>query len=147
MVSWLLDSTTDMQCPKKSLTLRSMARSSWVFLTWKEKSRGRSHQKNIPSLRSSAAGRHSRFRFSARCRSSACARDAECAAPSSHMSIAFFRGSGLKHCWGGYAGGFAGPEFVEGLASRGFAARLWLRGVASPGFADVCSTNLAPPCC
>ena len=62
----------------------------------------------------------------------------------------FFRGSGLIHCWGGYAGGFAGPEFVEGLASRGFAARLWLRGVASPGFADVCSqTSLtfAPPCC
>ena len=43
-------------------------------------------------------------------------------------------------------GGFAGPEFVEGLASRGFAARLWLRGVASPGFADVCSTNISDVC-
>ena len=62
------------------------------------------------------------------------------------MSIVFFRGSGLIHCWGGYAGGFAGPEFVEGLASRGFAARLWLRGVASPGFADVCSTNISHIC-
>ena len=63
-----------------------------------------------------------------------------------HLSIVFFRGSGLIHCWGGYAGGFAGPEFVEGLASRGFAARLWLRGVASPGFADVCSTNISDVC-
>ena len=61
----------------------------------------------------------------------------------SHVSIVFFRGSGLIHCWGGYAGGFAGPEFVEGLASRGFAAR---RGVASPGFADVCSTNISHIC-
>ena len=58
----------------------------------------------------------------------------------------FFRGLGPIHCWGGYAGGFAGPEFVEGLASRGFAARLWLRGVASPGFADVCSTNISDVC-
>ena len=62
------------------------------------------------------------------------------------MSIAFFGGSGLIHCWGGYARGFAGPEFVEGLASRGFAARLWLRGVALPGFADVCSTNISDVC-
>ena len=58
----------------------------------------------------------------------------------------FFRGSGLTNCWGGYAMGFAGPEFVEGLASRGFAARLWLRGVASPGFANVCSTNISDVC-
>ena len=62
------------------------------------------------------------------------------------LSIVFFRGSELIHCWRGYAGGFAGPEFVEGLASRGFAARLWLRGVASPGFADVCSTNISDVC-
>ena len=62
------------------------------------------------------------------------------------MSIVFFRGSGLIHCWGGYAAGFAGPDFVEGLASRGFAARLWLRGVASPGFADACSTNISDIC-
>ena len=44
-----------------------------------------------------------------------------------HMSVVFFRGSELIHCWGGYAGGFAGPEFVGGS-----------------GFADVCSTNMRP---
>ena len=62
------------------------------------------------------------------------------------LSIVFVRGSGPIDCWGGYAGGFAGPEFVEGVASRGFAARLWLRGVASLGFADICSTNISHVC-
>ena len=35
-------------------------------------------------------------------------------------------------------GGFAGPDFVEGLASRSFAARLWLRG----GWTAVASRRL-----
>ena len=62
-----------------------------------------------------------------------------------HGSSVFLVVRGLVHCWGAYAGGFAGKEFVERVGSlheatlqnSGCTRRQWLRGVASrSGFAE-----------